>query len=163
MNKRGLRAFSFGIIFTISMLGSYYYTFNKQPVNQLNQKNAKALLQKNGYVILSESEFSKIKKNTVPNKAVPKRSETQNSKKQQVTPPPNPTTSNVTYRLQVVSGMTSEEIAHILAEQKIIENEREFQSYLITHNYHTKVQLGSYDLTNKMDYSQIAKTITKTK
>lgn len=157
MNKQGIRAFSFGIIFTISIIGSYYFYFNQPSKSQIKLSSAKQLLQKNGYVILSKKEYKKV-----INKQA---SESAKSGGLKIQKSPTQTSDNVpsvrTFHLQIVSGMTSEDIGHILAVQKIIENEGEFQQYLISHQYHTKIQLGSYDLTNKMDYEQIAKTITK--
>lgn len=157
MNKLGLQAFSIGIIFAVSLMGSYYYYFNKPAKTQLNQNSAATFLQKKGYIVLSKAEYNKMKKKAVSKISSPKntKNEVLNNKNSH-----NSTTIQ-SYRLQIVSGMTLGEISHILAEQKIIENEGQFQQYLTSHDYETRIQPGSYELTNKMDYVQIARTITR--
>ena len=57
--------------------------------------------------------------------------------------------------------MTSSEIATKLAQNKIVKEEEDFAEYLIKNDYQTDIQLGSYSLTNRMSYDQIAKMITK--
>ena len=57
--------------------------------------------------------------------------------------------------------MTSSEIAAKLAQNKIVMDEEDFAEYLIKNDYQTDIQLGSYSLTNRMSYDQIAKMITK--
>jgi hypothetical protein len=156
MNKQGIRAFSLGIIFTVSVIGSYYFYFNNQS-GPSNFSQTKSLLEKKGYTVLTKTEYQKLnEKNKQPQKQT--KVQFKNQHNNQTTTQEN---DNKTYHLQVIAGMSSGEIANLLAEQKIIENAGEFQQYLTNHHYETKVQLGSYDLTNKMDYEQIAKIITK--
>lgn len=156
MNKRGIQAFSFGIIFTVSLLGSYYFYFEKSNVQTINE--AKSLLKSKGYTILTQVEYQQLKeKKTSQIKSTITPQKKEQSKKQTVTQ----NTDEKAYQLQVTTGMASGEIAKLLAENKIIENAMEFERYLITHHYETKVQLGTYSLTNKMDYKQLAKIITK--
>ena len=69
--------------------------------------------------------------------------------------------SIINFQLEVESGMTSSEIATKLAQNKIVEDEEDFAEYLIKNGYQTDIQLGSYSLTNRMSYDQIAKMITK--
>ena len=57
--------------------------------------------------------------------------------------------------------MTSSEIAAKLAQNKIVMDEEDFAEYLIKNDYQTDIQMGSYSLTNRMSYDQIAKMITK--
>jgi hypothetical protein len=157
MNKRGIQAFSLGIIFTVSILGSYYFYFDKSS-DQPNISEAKNFLKSKGYTILSQTDYQKLKeKSTSQTKNTSSNQKQEHSKNQAVTENNN----EKTYQLQVTSGMASGEIANLLAEYKIIENTTEFEQYLITHQYETKVQLGTYNLTNKMDYKQISKIITK--
>jgi hypothetical protein len=162
MNKRSIRAFSLGIIFTVSVIGSYYFYFDNS-LKLPNSSQAKNLLEEKGYTVLTKTEYQKLRGKIIStNKQQTKQSKAQKkilSKNQTIRQENN----NTAYLLQVVAGMPSGEIANLLAEQNIIENANEFQQYLITHQYETKVQLGTYNLTNKMDYEQIAKIITKSK
>jgi hypothetical protein len=162
MNKRRIQAFSLGIIFTVSVLGSYYFYVDK-PSDQLNINEAKSLLKSKGYTILTQAEYSNLKdssqtKTTTTKKQQQSKGPAKDLSKKQTTTQDN---NEKTYQLQVTAGMASGEIANLLAKNKIIENAMEFEQYLITHQYETKVQLGTYSLTNKMDYEQLAKIITK--
>ncbi|WML45317.1 aminodeoxychorismate lyase [Neobacillus sp. PS3-40] len=167
MNNRGIRAFSLGMIFTVSILGSYYFSFEEGSQRHLKTSDAKILLEKNGYKILTSDEYKMLrgKKSNTLSKKIPSKKALELSKSKPKVQPNNqaiPQGNNeISYRLQVLSGMNSGDITSLLAEHKIIENEGEFQQYLITHQYQARVQLGTYDLTNKMNYDQIAKTITK--
>jgi hypothetical protein len=162
MNKRGIQAFSLGIIFTVSILGSYYFYFDKSS-SQPNISEAKSLLKSKGYTILTQTEYLNLKdssqtKATTTKKQQQSKASAKDQSKKQTTTQNN---DEKTYQLQVTSGMASGEIANLLAKNKIIENAMEFEQYLITHQYETKVQLGTYILTTKMDYEQLAKIITK--
>lgn len=67
----------------------------------------------------------------------------------------------INYQLEIVSGMTSNEIATILAQNQVVQDEAAFAHFLIKHNYHTALQLGSFPVTNQMNFEQIANMITK--
>lgn len=158
MNKRGLRAISIGILLAVSVIGSDYYIFEKKDNKPLDQQTAKTLLQKEGYVVLSAEDYKKVKmqtrqKNT--NSEIQTQANTLNKKQVE--------NEELTYQLQIVSGVSSGEIAKLLVENHIIENENEFAQYMITHHFQTKIQLGTFSLSNTMSYDQIAKIITKTK
>lgn len=155
MNKRGLRAFSMGILLSVGILGSNYFFFEKKADQPMSEQAAKSLLQKDGYTIIPADDYKKLKQAAQKNTSSAKQEKAGAGKKQienKVT----------TYQLQVTSGMSSGEIAKTLADNHIIENEKEFAQYLIVHKYQTRIQLGTYTLTNSMDYAQLAKIITKT-
>lgn len=164
MNSRGVRAFALGIFFTASVIGSYYFNINKVET----VPSAKKQLEDKGYIVLSPNEY-KMLKNTgnqknrqtasaqkiVPHKKAPATTSQSSSK-------PSAANKKVyTFQLEVKAGMNTEEIVHLLAVQKIIANEHEFGQFLIDHNYQSKLQLGTFELTSDMSYDQMAKIITK--
>lgn len=162
MNKHALRGFSFGMIFAVSMIGTYFYYFEKPNHKKVDVISAKNQLQKHGYIVLTDDEYKKTEKMLADKKS----SSTENQAKKEVVNQSSDTSLNNNmdekkYHLNVVSGMGSNEIAKLLAEQKMIDNEKEFDQFLITHHYQTKIQLGIYELSNKMSYQQIADLITK--
>ncbi|SFA96136.1 MULTISPECIES: endolytic transglycosylase MltG [unclassified Bacillus (in: firmicutes)] len=164
MNSRVIRAFALGIVFAVSILGTYYYVKDVGVSGELNEQSAKKYLEKKNFVVLTSDEY---KKTQFKEKAVKK--ETAAKKKE------SPTTSSIekpaapvekkpeviNYSLYIVSGMTSGEIAEVLAKQKIVANKFEFEQYLIKNNYHTEVQLGTFEVNSEMTYEEIAKVITK--
>jgi hypothetical protein len=152
MNKRSIRSFAFGILMTVCIIGFVSF-FQEEPKPESSTiEDAKALLKKSGYVILSVTEFNDLQ-NQAP--AQEKKAE-QNV--QETETPADPINH---YQLEITSGITPSEISALLKENHIIENESEFTDFLINQNYHTKIQLGSYALTNQMTHEQIADIITK--
>lgn len=157
MNKQGLRAFSLGILFAVCLLGTYYYNFSKANIKTIDAGSAKSLLQKNGFIVLTSDEYKKLqtaKADKKENSLITKAKNNDSHKNQ-------PTDNTVAYHLKVASGMNLSEISSLLVQNKIIENGAEFTQYLIAHHEDSKIQLGTYTLTNKMDYTQITKNITK--
>jgi hypothetical protein len=168
MNSRGIRAFSLGIILSVSTIGSYYYLANAKDM-KISDGAAKAQLTNKGYVILTSEEYKKIKQQATEGKDVTQPEITKNEEKGESPPAPiggEPVQAEkekkvIVYNLEVGSGMSSGEIADLLAANKIIESQREFRQFLISNKYQTNIQVGTFELTNEMSYQQIAKIITK--
>lgn len=144
-----------GIIFAVTILGTYYYYFTKEYSKTDTVASAKSLLQKNGFIVLTSTEYKQIK-NTPE-------TQTNNTAKTDQPPNANQPVTIEAYRLNITAGMSPGSIAKLLAQQKIIDNAADFTQYLINHHEQTNIQLGTYDLTSKMDNEQIAKIITKSK
>ncbi|WP_075982308.1 hypothetical protein [Bacillus massilinigeriensis] len=168
MSKRTLMAFSFGIFFTVSIIGTYYYAFSDEN-ETISQKEAKDLLKEKNYVILTKSKYNELiegksdatknqgKKETIkeekstPEKEVVPQKESVVKKNEDV----------ISYQLQITSGMTSEGIAEVLERQGIIKDHSELSAFLDNNGYSTKIQLGEFTVTSEMGFEQIARIITK--
>ncbi len=158
MNKHTLRTFSFGILFAVCTSAVYSYSFAKDNQQKLNINEAKEILHKAGYVLLTKNEYKKISaKASEPKSEAVKEAPGSHDSAENNNP-----TGVINYRLTIEKGMSSSQISTLLAAAKIIDDNKAFNDYLISHNYQTKIQLGTFDLTNKMSYEQIAKMITKT-
>lgn len=59
MNKRTVRAFALGILFSVSLIGSAYY-FLQNGKSSLSK--AKQSLEEKGYIVLSKSEYTNLQK-----------------------------------------------------------------------------------------------------
>lgn len=59
----------------------------------------------------------------------------------------------------IVKGMTSEEVAKLLKEKRIIEDARAFNQYLKQNNYTTKIDVGEFQMEKFAAYQDIADTI----
>lgn len=159
MNKGGIRSFSLGILFAVSIIGAYYYFFDKQIPKQFDAGNAKALLQQKGYVILTANEYDKLSQkgmSSQPNKVKGPASQLKKSNAGQSNP-----TMETSYQLKVLPGMNPSEIAQLLYDHHVINNEKEFETFLTSHKLETKIRVGVYNLTNNMDDAQIADILTK--
>ncbi|MGP7816249.1 endolytic transglycosylase MltG [Niallia sp. 01092] len=156
MNKSSLRAFAFGVFFSVSLIGSYYsYSEKKQTAAKPTTNEAENLLKEKGYTILTETEYEQLQTQ------IKQAKESNEKDKQPNKSPVKKTSDSVSYDLYIVKGMTITQIAEQLANKKIIDNEKDFEHYLIKNNYHTKVQIGTFTLTNNMNYKKIAEAITK--
>lgn len=172
MNKQNMRSFAFGIFITVCLIGSVYLGQDDEKGKASGIANSKSLLEKNGYVVLSKNEFNGLQEkagNQNKNTGIEEKTET-SPEKTQKEPQKEEITNNEgqaaapsvkEYQLEVISGMSSNEIARVLAENNIISSDTEFDNYLKQNNYQTKIQIGSYSITNQMSYEQIAKIITK--
>ncbi|MDP4163022.1 MAG: hypothetical protein Q8898_07955 [Bacillota bacterium] len=163
MDRRRMRAFSFGIFLTVSIIGSYYYYFNQKIYFSSDFDLEKKHLEKQGYIVIKNQEYLKLQKSAgvrvqggksnsskISNGNVPARFKQDELKNEYL------------YHLVIMNGMNSDQIVHLLFQQKIIANEKDFGQFLISKQYEKKLQLGSYDVSSKMSFDQLAKTITKT-
>lgn len=155
MNRRNTRAFAFGVLFSVCIIGIFYFGIDDTKVSKMNMDRVKTFLEDNGYVVLSKDKFTQMEK-TISTQT--------NYVEKQQNPFPDPPKSeeSVTgYQLEIVSGMVSRDIAEMLAKEKIIDEADRFEIYLEENGYSKKIQLGSFHLTAKMSYKEIAKIITK--
>lgn len=154
MNKRTAQAFALGLLFSaISLWIGSGVIADKEPPPKVTVSNAKQLLETKGYTVMSSEELSKLtpKKDEkiAEKKEVAEKAETEEVKQEKKT------------TLVIAGGMSPGDVALMLKSQGIIDDESKFERYLIQQGFHTKVQIGTYELTNSMDYYQIAKVITK--
>jgi hypothetical protein len=165
MNKRAFRSFALGILFAVALISFFYYFNLRSQEKDINLEHTKKILEEEGYIVLLESEFNSLQEETKDREEA---SPAKNNEIQASNDDPQTDQSEsdllqspiINYELEVARGTTSDEIAKVLAEQKIVKDEQAFAQFLINHGYQTKIQLGLYPLTNKMSYEQIATMIT---
>ncbi len=166
MNKRTVRAFALGILFAAIIFGVSPFILGEK--DSLDLEKARTILEEQGYIVMAKSDYEKLEENKKDSikqdekgKAEQKNPKEEEEEKDQGEA--EETQPVVTYQLVIASGMNTEEISKILEKEKIIDDQYQFEQYLIDHDYSTKVQVGSFELNSKMDYGEIGKIITKTK
>ena len=156
MNKRTAQAFALGLIFAAIFLwaGSSVIA-EKEPEKKVGVSDAKKILEEKGYKVLSSGEYAKLneKKPEVVKEDKPKEEATAEEVEE--------VKEEKKFTLIIASGMSPGDVATMLESQGIIDDETKFERFLIDKGYHTKVQIGKYELTSGLDYHQIAKIITK--
>lgn len=155
MNSRNTRAFALGVLLSVCIIGIFYFSIDDKKAPEMNIDRAKTFLEEKGYVVLTKDNYDQMEE-TLSN-------QTSKGEKEQ-TPLPDPSKpeeSTTAYQLEIVSGMVSRDIAEILAKEKIIDDANRFELYLEENGYSKKIQLGSFELTSKMSYKDMAKIITK--
>ncbi|HYK74525.1 MAG TPA: hypothetical protein VEV44_15630 [Pseudoneobacillus sp.] len=160
MNKRSIRAFSLGIFFAVSIVGSFYLTFDEKPKEKnISIQDAKKVLKDKNYLIYSQEEFEAKKERLV--EETTEKNKKENKQKEEQKNDTTTESTTITYHLEIVSGMTSNDIVDRLYEAEIIKNPNEFQRFLDNHQFSTKIQLGIFVIKSNMSLEQIAKIITK--
>lgn len=152
MNKRSVRAFSVGILFAALLL--LISGFGKE--TDLSVKKAKEVLTDEGFIVISKEDYDKL--STAQTKKVHENIEEQ---KVETEAQEKEEAKTIYYVLEIKSGMSTGEISTKLKQANVIDNEEKFEQFLIDNGYHTKVQVGTFELNSSMDYEGIAKIITK--
>lgn len=168
MNKRSVRSIAIGIFLSSLLIGLFYFFQQEPRQEEYSLEDARTLLEGKGYTILGNSEYKALQeKATIPNGATPQEQgkeeveKSNESTQEKVVNDGQSTDMIINYQLEIVSGMTSNEIAKMLAQNKIVQDETAFANFLIDHDYHTDIQLGAFPLTNQMSFEQIANMISK--
>ncbi|SLL32665.1 YceG-like family [Mycobacteroides abscessus subsp. abscessus] len=162
MKKQSLRSFAIGMLLSASMLGSYYFYQESKSQEQfsINVPDATTFLQKEGFIILSDSEYNDMQKTIEQSKQDQAKSDVEaNEKKQEESKEEKQ--EIYSYTLKVKSGMSISSIAELLYENKIIKDPKNLETYLIDNDYHKKIQVGSFRLTSEMSNKKIAEKLTK--
>lgn len=152
MNKRSVRSFSIGILFAALLL--FISGFGKE--TDLSLKKAKEVLKDEGYVVVTNEDYAKL--SAPQTKEVPEKTEEQ---KVETKAPEKEEVKVVYFVLEITSGMSTGEISSKLKQANVLDNEKEFEQFLIENGYHTKVQVGTFELNSEMSHEEIAKIITK--
>ncbi|MFS0861561.1 hypothetical protein [Fredinandcohnia sp. 179-A 10B2 NHS] len=147
MDKLLLRGIAVGIILSTIIYGYFYYFEKGEPVISETQVND--YLEEKGYVSLSKEKYSELLQE-----------ETDINENQKVNEPlSEPIKKEITYSLSIEPGMNSNQIAEVLENEEIIQNSSDLNTYLIENGLNTKIQIGTYELSNLMDVSEIVKII----
>jgi hypothetical protein len=162
MSKVGFQAFAAGMIVATSLLGGTYLLSDKQPASadiekkEISESEVESFLTSNGKISVPTDEYEEllaVKDNALkqpveqPEKVEEKQPE---EKKEEV----------VKYTVKVTAGMSTYEISNLLEQNGIISDSFAFDQYLIKHNFHRKIQLGSFEVRKGMDSYQLAHILT---
>jgi len=171
MSKTGFQAFAAGMIVATSVLGGTYLFSGDQHTEadaeqkELSEKEVEEFLTSNQQTAISIDEYEELlatKNAEVTEKATeetPKEETTENAeatkeaeeKKEEV----------IKYKVTIKAGMTTSEVSDLLEQNAIISDSFEFDQYLIKNNYHTQVQLGTFEVQKGMTFKQLAEAITR--
>lgn len=149
MDRRTTRAFASGLLLSSLLLMGYQHFYGNNDHNSV----------KKGYKSVKISELTKLQKDADTWKQ--KYNQLKKEPAKQVLPKENLKQTITKYHLSMTSGMTPDMIGSRLKTGGIIKDDKKFVQYLIDHHYHSKIQIGEYELNNNMSFAEIAKTITK--
>lgn len=173
MNKIHLRAFAFGLLLSTCIFGSYYYlSGDNGAAAKFSNEELIAKVEDKGYKVVEQKTYEELEAKAKDAEATPTKEETKETeqtdtakekaaKEEAAKEEEKPAEAVKEYKLNIISGMQSSEIATLLKDAGIITDAFEFEQYLINTGYHTKVQLGEFVVKSDMTYEQLAKIITK--
>lgn len=152
--KQIIRAFAAGLLLASVIIGIIYFleTDAKEETKRetISIEEMKQTLESEGYTVsIEESKEETDKKNADTNEKHQEDKSTENEDSKEIR----------IYTLTIESGMTISEVSDALAEAKIIKDATSFVSYLQDNGYGTAIQIGKYELTDRMTLEQIARTI----
>ncbi|KAA0549409.1 endolytic transglycosylase MltG [Bacillus sp. BGMRC 2118] len=168
MTKGFMRGLSLGIIITcllVFIIDNPFSEDNKTIVEKeipLTDQTIQQTLKERGQTVIATEELNRLKQieqeqakaNTETVKETEETQPAEDSEQPKEDAP-------LLYTLEVKSGMASTDISNKLAEVKIINNADDLEKYLQEKDWAKKIQIGTFEVSNKMSIDEIARTITK--
>ncbi|WP_243290563.1 endolytic transglycosylase MltG [Bacillus sp. FJAT-47783] len=184
MNKRLLQTFAAGMIASTTVLTITFYLggYHKPTTLKADVTDADVIsyLEKNEQVAISKQEYDQLvkeqndeKKQTnvkkeKPVEETPKETDEQTeSNKKEEQPKEQPKQEEEkkeqpkAVSITIKEGMATSDVSNLLESAGVIKSSSEFSKYLIEHEYHTRVQIGTFEVKNGMSFYELAEAITR--
>ncbi|WP_209124036.1 endolytic transglycosylase MltG [Alkalihalobacillus sp. BA299] len=176
MDKHTARGLSIGFFITgivlllfKSVLAPAHITA-EEPV--LTQETIEVFLKENNLLVISEEDYETLKNGQVEAVATeekPAEEKKDESKaddqvveeKEEVKEEKTEEDKPVTHKIKISSGMVSPDVAKILKEKGLIQDESEFVRLVESKNAAKYIQIGEHELTTDMSMDEIISVITK--
>lgn len=146
--KMFLRGVGAGILLCAVVIFAAYKTSG----NSMSDKEIMDKAIELGMVVTEEDNLSKVL-----DKDTTEDSSTETNTTESSTTEASNKKTKVTF--EITRGMTSTAVAQILQEQGVIEDYRDFDSYLDSNGYSYRISIGTFEVTVGDSYEVIAKTI----
>ncbi|WP_175639776.1 endolytic transglycosylase MltG [Metabacillus schmidteae] len=167
MSKKGFQAFAAGMIVATSVLGGTYLLSGNQQAaeagteQELSENEVEKFLTSKQQTAISIDEYEELlaTKNAEVTEEAPKEKTTDTTQATEKTEEKKEEV--IKYNVTIKAGMTTSEVSDLLEQNGIISDSFEFDQYLIKNNYHTKVQLGTFEVQKGMSHNQLAEAITR--
>ncbi|WP_035512455.1 hypothetical protein [Halalkalibacillus halophilus] len=167
-----MMAFSLGILITVGVIGTVYYIEaevkeedSSVPTNENSSSTTEEsvydvegainFLEAEDYEVLPVEEYNELVSDM---ESLREEAEAETSSSDQSDDVQEG--ESTIYTLEIVSGMSSSDIASELENEQIIESADSFNEFLQDNDFSRSIQLGTYVLTSEMSQNQIAITIT---
>lgn len=174
--KLVLRSFSVGLITAASIIGFFYIQDDTKQIStsekdfEINIETAKDLLEEKGFVVVEQQSWQQLNEQLkVQEDQVDQQSKQEETTDQTTTEEESPDVENELEKesgnpsvitIKVSTGMTSYDVARILYEQNLIEDEDAFITYLEDEDYSRFLQIGTFELKEGMSFYEIAEALT---
>ncbi|MBU8684281.1 endolytic transglycosylase MltG [Bacillus haynesii] len=161
MTRQSVQAFAGGMILATAVLaGAFYLTDNgkaeaSKDAQNISEADVKTYLKDNQQVSLKRDEYQQLLhyKET----ALKQDDASQNKKEKEQ----DDAKKGSKYKLEIKSGMSTAEIADLLAKGKVISSADDFKDYVKKTGNESKIRAGKYELKRGDSLKNIVKTLSK--
>ena len=161
MTRQSVQAFAGGMILATAVLaGAFYLTDNgkaeaSKEAQNISEADVKTYLKDNQQVSLKREEYQQLLhyKET----ALKQDDASQNKKEKEQ----DDAKKGSKYKLEIKSGMSTAEIADLLAKGKVISSADDFKDYVKKTGNESKIRAGKYELKRGDSLKNIVKTLSK--
>ncbi|KZZ86324.1 hypothetical protein [Bacillus sp. SJS] len=156
MSRKGIQAFSAGIITATVILSISYFLTPKESAEseKATEEQVTAYLASEGQVSVPRDTYETLVKTK-------EESVSASSKKEETPPKKESPLKQETFRFFIYEGTSTAEIAQELERGKVVKSANEFADYLIKTDLHTKVRQGGYKLPTGLSNEEAAKYLIK--
>ncbi|MBM7552278.1 endolytic transglycosylase MltG [Thalassobacillus pellis] len=151
--KHLIRTFALGLITSSAIIGIFYTLqedHSSAAETDINLEEMIAMIENRGFEVVEKGTGEKNDKAGHIAKPVPPEPE-ESGKPEEV---------QKTYVISIEKGMTSQDISKDLFEAGMIKDSSMLNDYLQDNNLSREVQIGKFEITNKMEIEEIANAIT---
>ncbi|QHA90582.1 endolytic transglycosylase MltG [Bacillus sp. N1-1] len=155
MSKQEAKGIAAGLLFAAILLTAYYFMFSQAKAEESNKVTDAAVkqhLEEKGMVMVAKEEYDSLKATEQLD-----RSETEVKKEEAADEPDGPEEIEFTIK----EGMTSQEVAQSLQDQKLVKKSDDFIKALRDMDKEMAVQPGDYTLKTDMSSAEIVEEITR--
>ncbi|PFG03198.1 endolytic transglycosylase MltG [Bacillus sp. es.036] len=154
MSKQEAKGIAAGLLFAAILLTAYYFMFSQakaEESNEVTDAMVKQHLEEKGMVMVAKEEYDSLKAAEQPDN---ENSVTENKKEEAVNKPEE-------IKFTIKEGMTSQEVAQSLQDQKLVKKSDDFIKALRDMDKELAVQPGDYTLKTDMSSAEIVEEITR--
>jgi YceG-like family len=152
MSKQEAKGIAAGLLFAAILLTAYYFMFSQAKAEESNEVTDAAVkqhLEEKGMVMVAKEEYDSLKATEQPD-----RGETEAKKEEAADEPEE-------IEFTIKEGMTSQEVAQSLQDQKLVKKSDDFIKALRDMDKEMAVQPGDYTLKTDMSSAEIVEEITR--
>ncbi|MBS2969696.1 hypothetical protein J9317_13065 [Metabacillus sp. KIGAM252] len=163
MSRKGIQAFSAGIITATAILSISYFLTPKEAAEseKATEEQVSAYLASEGQVSVSRDTYETLVKAKEATVSEPSKTEEAPAKTEETPAKTESPSKKETFRFFIYEGTSTAEIAQKLEQGKVIKSANEFADYLIDTDLHTKVRQGGYKLPTGLSNEEAAKYLIK--
>ena len=154
MSKQEAKGIAAGLLFAAVLLTAYYFMFSQAKAeegNEVTDALVKQHLEEKGMVMVAKEEYESLKAIEQPDQ---ENNETEEKKDEAIEEPEE-------IKFTIKEGMTSQEVAQSLQDQKLVKKSDGFIKTLRNMDKEMAVQPGEYILKTDMSSADIIEEITR--